>query len=73
MGRRVHIEEAATYVGSTVNTLRFWKHRGEGPQSFKIGGRVVYDTDDLDAYIELCRAATITGGKVPAQRESGRK
>lgn len=68
----LHVKEASDYIGVPVNTLRYWKHRGEGPRAYKLGGRVVYDVADLDAYRELAKATTATGGKVPAPRSASK-
>jgi predicted DNA-binding transcriptional regulator AlpA len=32
--------------------LRYWRHLGIGPRSFRIGRRVVYRNADLRAWIE---------------------
>lgn len=32
-------------------TLRYWRHMGTGPKSFKIGGRVAYLESDVDAWL----------------------
>jgi len=34
-----------------VATLRYWRHLGIGPDSFRLGRRVVYRRDDLDRWI----------------------
>jgi hypothetical protein len=31
-------------------TLEGWRHRGIGPQYLKIGGRIVYRLDDIEAF-----------------------
>lgn len=41
-------------------TLRYWRHRGEGPLSFKLGRRVMYRRADVEAWIEAQYAATST-------------
>lgn len=41
------IEEAAAFVRVPVNTLRYWRHLGCGPRSFKIGRHVRYWRTDL--------------------------
>lgn len=32
-------------------TLRYWRHQGAGPPSFKLGRRVLYRRDDVDAWL----------------------
>ena len=43
-------------------TWRWWRHRGEGPRSFKLGKTVFYDADDVAAWVESQKAATAKGG-----------
>ena len=40
-----------------VNTLRFWRSRGTGPRTFRLGGRVVAKRADVNAWIESQYAA----------------
>lgn len=35
------IDEVAEMLRIPVATLRYWRHLGDGPQSFKVGRRVV--------------------------------
>lgn len=40
-------------------TLRYWRHRGEGPKSFTLGKRkVVYKKSDVLEWLEANYAAT---------------
>lgn len=32
-------------------TLRYWRHIGTGPKSFKLGRHVVYKREDVEAWI----------------------
>lgn len=43
-------------------TLRYWRWRGEGPPSFKIGRKVLYDRVDLKAWIDDQKRAGQNGG-----------
>ena len=36
------IVEAAELLRAPVATLRYWRHLGTGPRSFRLGGRVLY-------------------------------
>ena len=45
------ITEAADLLRAPVATLRYWRHLGTGPRSFRLGRRVLYRTDDLQAWI----------------------
>lgn len=48
--------------GIPAATLRYWRHRNEGPQSFSIGKRVVYKLSDLNAWLAHQEATTSRGG-----------
>jgi hypothetical protein len=43
-------------------TLEAWRVRGGGPTYIKIGKRAVYDTRDLDAFMEARRRVSTTRG-----------
>lgn len=53
--RRLHRKQTATYLGVSLSWLDKSRLRGDGPPFLKIGGRVVYDLGDLDAYLASCR------------------
>ena len=46
------ITEAAELLRAPVATLRYWRHLGTGPCSFRLGRRVLYRSDDLRSWIE---------------------
>lgn len=50
-------DEVAEEIRRAPATLRYWRHIGEGPPSFKIGRRVMYRRDELLAWIEAQAAA----------------
>ena len=49
------IAEAAARLRAPIATLRYWRHLGTGPRSFRVGRRVLYSRDDLDAWIDARR------------------
>ena|SRR5271167_4895781 len=51
--------DAALYLGHQPKTLAMWALQGKGPRSLKVGGRVFYFKDDLDAFIRGCEAALV--------------
>lgn len=56
------LAEVSALTGVTVETLRFWRKRGAGgPASYKIGRRVVYDRDVLDAWLDDQRRQGVGG------------
>jgi len=44
--------EVAEALRAPVETVRYWRHVGKGPKSFKAGRRVLYREDDVLAWIE---------------------
>jgi excisionase family DNA binding protein len=46
------ITEAAELLRAPVATLRYWRHLGTGPASFRLGRRVLYLRKDLHAWID---------------------
>jgi excisionase family DNA binding protein len=51
-GRRVDLREAAKYLGIAPRTLRRLKDEGDGIPYYKFGTKIVFDTADLDEYLE---------------------
>ncbi|MCX5394040.1 AlpA family transcriptional regulator [Streptomyces sp. NBC_00094] len=47
------VKDAAAYLGISPRTLYIWRHRRQGPPSFRLGarGRVTYRLDALDAWV----------------------
>jgi hypothetical protein len=43
--------DAALYLGHQPKTLAMWATQRKGPRSLKVGGRVFYFKEDLDAFI----------------------
>ena len=50
------LPEVAELTRRPVATLRYWRHRGEGPRSFKLGRAVVYDEADVLEWLDKQRA-----------------
>jgi excisionase family DNA binding protein len=52
-------DEVAELLRVPSETVRFWRHVGKGPKSFKIPGgrRVLYAREDVEAFIAAARAA----------------
>jgi predicted DNA-binding transcriptional regulator AlpA len=46
------IEEVSELLRTPSATLRYWRHIGKGPRSFKIGARVAYKRTDVEQWIE---------------------
>ena len=49
------LSEAADILRVPINTLRWWRQRGTGPEFFKIGRHLVTTVGDLRRYIRQQR------------------
>jgi DNA-binding transcriptional MerR regulator len=50
--RLLTLSEVAERLRRPQATLRFWRHKGIGPESFRVGGRVMYDADALERWLD---------------------
>ncbi|GAB3048763.1 hypothetical protein GCM10027053_03930 [Intrasporangium mesophilum] len=44
--------EVADLVRSPIETVRYWRHIGTGPESFKVGRRVLYKREVVEAWLD---------------------
>jgi excisionase family DNA binding protein len=56
--RLLTIDEVAELLRCPTATLRYWRHLGTGPSSFKVGRHVRYYRDDIDTWLRDQEAAT---------------
>jgi predicted DNA-binding transcriptional regulator AlpA len=49
--------DVAVVTRSPESTVRYWRHLGHGPRSFKLGRRVVYKQSEVLAWVEQQAAA----------------
>ena len=55
--------EVTELTGIPEGTWRFWRHAGQGPESFTLGGkRVVYRRSEIERWIAEQEATTRRGG-----------
>lgn len=52
---------AAEYLDTTEGTLSQWRHRGEGPPFVRMGRKVVYRVETLDAWLLSLEQRSIGG------------
>lgn len=57
----VTASELAKRFGIPEGTLRYWRHAGIGPRSFKVGRHVRYDEADVLAWLEKQKELTGRG------------
>lgn len=60
-GKYLNMPEMNEEFGWPVDTLRYWRQHGDGPPSFKIGRRVMYDRADVEAWIADQKNAQVGG------------
>ena len=69
--RFLRTKEAAHFLGLSARTLEKHRTYGTGPSYRKLGGRVVYAVDDLQAWTERGAVTSTTdprGTLLPAKR-----
>ncbi len=49
---RMSRRDAAAYTGFSEKTFTNWALDGHGPRPHRVGGRVFYFKDDIDAFIQ---------------------
>lgn len=47
--------EVAEMLRTSPETVRYWRHVKQGPPSFKVGRRVLYAIEDVEAFIAEAR------------------
>lgn len=50
-------EEVAQRFRTSAATVRYWRHVGKGPASFRVGTRVLYDLELVEAWEQAQQAA----------------
>lgn len=57
--RMLRTPAAAEFLGVRPNTLEIWRHQKRGPKFYRVGRCIVYDQEDLDAYVQAHGVHTI--------------
>jgi predicted DNA-binding transcriptional regulator AlpA len=55
LGPLLTTQEVSERTRIPPETLRYFRHRGIGPKSFKLGRRVLYAAEDVEAWIAAAR------------------
>jgi hypothetical protein len=64
-GKRLNIAEAAKYIGLSASTLAKLRVFGAGPNFYKLSRLAVYDTRDLNPFLQArSRVSTSDPGTV---------
>jgi excisionase family DNA binding protein len=69
---RLSVKEAAAYIPCAKSTLDKLRVAGGGPVFIKLGKRVLYDTRDLDQWLEAQKRASTSAGSASARRATRR-
>lgn len=51
LDRLLSVEEVADFLGVPVNTLYQWRHKGTGPQAYRVGRHLRYDLTSVRAWL----------------------
>jgi hypothetical protein len=70
--RHLNQIELAARWNISHRTLERWRWTGEGPQYIKIGGRVVYRLEDVEAYEQEQIRASTANKSAPAMAAGAR-
>jgi excisionase family DNA binding protein len=54
----VTTEELAERLRTSPSTVRYWRHIGYGPPSFKVGRRVLYNREGVERWINQAQRQT---------------
>lgn len=52
MGEYMSTAELAELCRTSESTVRYWRHRGEGPQGFRVGRKVLYPRAEVNRWLE---------------------
>ena len=58
MRQFITTNELAELCRTSPETVRYWRHIGEGPKGIRIGRRVLYDLADVEAWLQKAGADT---------------
>lgn len=56
MGEYMTTPEVAEICRAAPETVRYWRYVGYGPPSFRVGRRVLYEADDVRAWLAARKA-----------------
>jgi excisionase family DNA binding protein len=49
--------EVAELLRMPAESVRYWRHVGKGPASFRLGRRVLYELADVEAFVAAAKAS----------------
>lgn len=58
MARKIlRLEQVSERTNVPIGTLRYWRHLGQGPPTFRLGRHVAAFEDEVDSWLEEQAAA----------------
>ncbi len=69
--RYVRTHEAGQILGISARTLEKYRCHGSGPTFRKLGGRVVYAVDDLEAWADQAACSSTSDPRYVEARAAG--
>jgi excisionase family DNA binding protein len=51
MARYLTTADVAELCRTSPETVRYWRHVGKGPRSFKVGRKVLYRNEDVESWL----------------------
>lgn len=66
-------EEVATLLRTSPETVRYWRHIGKGPRSFKVGRRVLYAVGDVETFVAASMAQGMAVRPDPTPRVAAKE
>jgi excisionase family DNA binding protein len=61
-------QEVADFLRTPAETIRYWRHVGKGPTSFRIGRRVLYAREEIERFVAEAREQNAPTG--PAEPDA---
>jgi len=55
MDRYLTTTDVAALCRTSAETVRYWRHVGKGPASFKLGRRRLYAAEDVEVWLAAAR------------------
>lgn len=68
MARRLTIAEVSERSGVAISTLDHWRINGMGPAAERIDGRISYDEEAFEAWLQTFNARAESGRRRPGPR-----
>jgi DNA-binding transcriptional MerR regulator len=54
-------KQVAEHYHTPVGTIRHWRHKGYGPKGVKVGNRVLYPREQIEAFDRELKARADSG------------